>query len=136
MRVCTSNPVRSLTSCGFAFLRFSLGVFVASNCLVFLEARALVSDRETAVLYINKHFEVRDYDAPTKYVWNGKTRVASVTGSLSTNTRVQRMRLFAGWNLLSLAVSAPNSLSQISQSPTRVDSVYKWVPAASNFVSV
>jgi RHS repeat-associated protein len=51
---------------------------------------------------------------PTKYVWNGDIRVARVTGSLSTNVRVQRIRLWAGWNLCSLAVSATNGFSQPS----------------------
>ena len=40
-----------------------------------------------------KHFEVRDHDQPTKYVFNGASRVAATTGSLSTNTRIQRLRL-------------------------------------------
>lgn len=57
-------------------------------------------------LYIDKYFEVREYDAPTKYVWNGNTRVARVTGSLSSNLRVQRLRVYSGWNLCSLAVSS------------------------------
>ena len=37
-------------------------------------------------IYVNKHFEVRDHDQPTKYVFHGNTRVAHITGSLSTNT--------------------------------------------------
>ncbi|MEI7935495.1 MAG: toxin TcdB middle/N-terminal domain-containing protein [Verrucomicrobiota bacterium] len=66
-------------------------------------------------IYVNKYFEVREHDAPTKYVWNGSTRVAHVTGSLSTNIRVQRLRLYPGWNLVSLAVttSASDLQSQI-----------------------
>ncbi len=58
----------------------------------------------TTVSYINKYFEVREHDAPTKYVWNGNTRVARVTGSLNTDLRVQRLRVWPGWNLVSLAV--------------------------------
>src|SRR5207253_2077951 len=53
----------------------------------------------STTLYIGNHFEVRDHDAPTKYVFNGATRVASITGSLSTNTRIQRLRIHPGWNL-------------------------------------
>jgi hypothetical protein len=45
-------------------------------------------------LYVGKHFEVRDHDQPTKYVFNGNTRIARITGSLSTNTRIQRFRLY------------------------------------------
>jgi hypothetical protein len=63
---------------------------------------------DSSVSYPNKYFEVREHDAPTKYVWNGNTRVARVTGSLNTNVRVQRLRVFPGWNLCSLAVSSPS----------------------------
>ncbi len=59
----------------------------------------------TATLYVGRHFEIRDHDQPIKYVFNGATRVAAVTGSLSSNQRVQRLRLHPGWNLCSLAVS-------------------------------
>ena len=70
-------------------------------------------------LYIDKYFEVREHDAPTKYVWNGNTRVARVTGSLNTNVRVQRLRVHPGWNLCSLAVTATNpSLNSQSFSPS------------------
>src|SRR5436853_5908191 len=30
-------------------------------------------------LYVNRYFEVRDHDAPTKFVFNRSTRVARVT---------------------------------------------------------
>src|SRR5262249_29089764 len=51
----------------------------------------------TVVTYVDKYFEVREFEAPTKYVWNENTLVAHVTGSLSANVRVQRMRVAAGW---------------------------------------
>lgn len=57
-------------------------------------------------IYVGKHFEVREFDAPTKFIFNGDTRVARVTGTLSPNQRVQRLRVHAGWNLLSVAVAA------------------------------
>jgi hypothetical protein len=41
-------------------------------------------------IYVNRHFEVRGHDQPVKYVWNGETRVARITGSLSTNPRIVR----------------------------------------------
>ena len=60
----------------------------------------------TTTLYVGRHFEVREFDQPTKVVFAGDTRVATVTGSLNGNERrTQRLRLFAGWNLLALAVS-------------------------------
>ena len=58
----------------------------------------------TTTSYINKYFEVRDYDAPVKYVWNGDTRVARVTASLTSGLRTQALRLRAGWNLVALRV--------------------------------
>src|SRR5205814_5603577 len=69
-----------------------------------------------AVLYPDKYFEIREHDAPTKYVWNGNTRVARVTGSLNTNQRLQRLRLWPGWNLCSVAVTAANVLQQLRAS--------------------
>ena len=61
----------------------------------------------TTTIYVGRHFEVRGHDQPTKYVFDGSTRVAEITGSLSSNLRVQRLRLYSGWNLCSLAVSGP-----------------------------
>jgi RHS repeat-associated protein len=75
---------------------------------------------------------MRAHDAPTKYVFNGSTRVARVTGSLSANDRVQRLHAFTGWNLLSLAVGATNALAQLSAAET----LYRWVPQSSNYVHV
>ncbi len=77
-------------------------------------ALATTSGQITATIYVEKHFEVRDHDQPTKYVFNGATRVASITGLLSANTRIQRLRLYPGWNLCSLAVSAGNALQQFN----------------------
>jgi hypothetical protein len=65
-------------------------------------------------LYVDKFFEAREHDAPTKYVWNGNTRVARVTGSLNTNLRVQSLRVWKGWNLRSLAVNGTNALAQMN----------------------
>lgn len=70
--------------------------------------------RVTATVYVSQQFEVRDQDQPVKYVFNGDTRVARITGSVSANERIQKIRLLAGWNLVSLAVTASNALQQIS----------------------
>jgi RHS repeat-associated protein len=80
-------------------------------------------------VYVNKYFEVRDQDQPTKYVFKGETRVARLTGSLSANTRVQRVRLDAGWNLRSLAVTAPDALHQLTNSQSSTlnsQSCFQW----------
>src|SRR5262245_21802743 len=90
------------------------GVLIVAGVLLLSPCGLMATQSEvlTSTLYINKHFEVREHDAPTKYVWNGEIRVARVTGSLKDNVRVQRLRLFPGWNLCSLAVNAAgNSFS-------------------------
>jgi RHS repeat-associated protein len=83
-------------------------------------------------IYVGKHFEVREFDAPTKFVWNGDTRVARVTGSLSPNERVQRLRVNRGWNLVSVAVTAANGGAQLA-STSQTDLIARWNPATRDF---
>lgn len=92
-------------------------------------ARALQSGRVTTTVYVGRHFEVRDHDQPSKYVFNGATRVTEITGSLSTNLRVQRLRLYPGWNLCSLAVSGPFPATGAEA----ISAAYQWNPASSNY---
>jgi RHS repeat-associated protein len=87
-------------------------------------------------LYIDKFFEVREHDAPTKYVWNGNTRVARVTGSLSTNLRVQRLRVWPGWNLCSLAVSGLLPVSAGDGQGEVVRAAFRWHQASQGWVPV
>jgi len=69
----------------------------------------------TTTVYVNQHFEVRDFDQPVKYLWNGSSRVARVIGALSPAAeRLQWVRVFEGWNLLSLAVESASSALQIA----------------------
>jgi RHS repeat-associated protein len=93
--------------------------------------------RPSASLYPGKHFEVRDHDQPTKYVFNGSTRVAHVTGSLSSNERIQRLRLWTGWNLISLAITAVDLATQIQQSvvglPPVVGPIFLWKPVNGDY---
>jgi RHS repeat-associated protein len=88
-----------------------------------------------STVYVNKHFEIRDHASPTKYVFNGDTRVARVTGSLSSNVRIQRLTIFAGWNLCSLAVTATNTQAQLANSAA-IQAVYRWVSATGTWASV
>jgi RHS repeat-associated protein len=60
--------------------------------------------RKTTTLYINEYFEVREHEAPVKYVWHDQTRVARVTGLFGGSRRIQPLRLQAGWNLWCLRV--------------------------------
>jgi RHS repeat-associated protein len=89
-------------------------------------------------IYVNKYYEVRDHDAATKYVLEDETRIAQVTGSLSANRRLQRLRVRIGWNLCSLAVTATNALTQLSPAgPLPVlSAAYKWDPQASKFALI
>src|SRR5262249_10796346 len=89
----------------------------------------------STTLYISQHFEVRNHDASIKYVFNGDTRVAHVTGSLSAGMRLERIRLHSGWNLCSIAVTATNLLSQISNSTySQIAAAYKWNPTTTNWL--
>ncbi len=92
------------------------------------DSPSTVNSQPSTVSYPDKYFEVREHDAPTKYVWNGNTRVARVTGSFTTNQRVQRFRLWPGWNLVSLAVTATNALQLNGGAsvPTSLLGAYKW----------
>jgi hypothetical protein len=94
---------------------------------------AVAQLQAVTTIYVGKQFEVRDYDAPVKYVFNGQTRVAHITRSLSTNERIQRLRLRAGWNLVSLAVTAPDFLDQLQEFTSGpapvIQALYRWQPA-------
>src|SRR5207249_11339189 len=121
---------RRITSSGIVCSAFA-ALAVCNSAL------AAASGQITTTIYVGRHFEVRDHDQPTKYVFNGATRVASITGSLSSNTRIQRFRVYPGWNLLSLAVTANNAREQfnsLSGSGTEVISAaYQWKPQAGDY---
>lgn len=86
------------------------------------------SDRPLTTSYIDKYFEIREFDQPLKYVFSGDTRVARITGTLTTTAqRVQRFRVFAGWNLLSMAVQASDAVGQLGMgSGPDIEAVAKW----------
>src|SRR5262249_55791810 len=91
-------------------------------------------DSPIITVYVDKYFEVREYESPTKYVWNRDTRVAKVTGSLSANPRVQRWRAYPGWNLLGMAVSASNSVAQLGVgSNPAIQAGFKWNPSSNDY---
>ena len=86
-----------------------------------------------------EHFEVREGDQPTKYVVNGSTRVAHVIGSLSSNERIQRLRLRAGPNLISLAVTAEDLAGQLqtgNASLPVIKSLHRWSEATGSYAPV
>ena len=94
----------------------------------------------TTTVYVGRHFEVRDHDQPVKYVFNGEARVAHITGTLSSNVRLQRWRLHAGWNSVSLAVTATNLQAQLRQftfgAEPLVQTVSRWQPATHDHAAV
>src|SRR5438445_3988109 len=95
-------------------------------------ALATTSGQITATIYVGQHFEVRDHDQPTKYVFNGPTRVAEITGSLSANTRIQRLRLYPGWNLCSIAVTGVFPAS----GGENITAAYQWEATTGDYSPV
>ncbi|HEY5912363.1 MAG TPA: toxin TcdB middle/N-terminal domain-containing protein [Verrucomicrobiae bacterium] len=99
----------------------------------------LVATAAEITFYVSPSFEVRPPDQPVKFVWNGPNRVARVSGSLSHNLRVQRLRLAKGWNLVALAVSASNLWAQLAPPPSPerpppiVQAAYSWRPPDQSF---
>jgi RHS repeat-associated protein len=113
----TSFRLRSLRNAYRAFVPAAVAGLALAN-----SALAVQTGSVTTTIYVGPHFEVRDHDQPTKYVFNGATRVAEITGSLSANPRVQRLRLYSGWNLCSLAVTGPFPASGAEA----ISAVYAW----------
>jgi RHS repeat-associated protein len=86
-------------------------------------------------LYLDKYFEVDESGQGTKYVFFGNRRVASVTGMLNPPAeRVQRFRVFPGWNLLSLSVEATDALDQMGLgSDASIQAVFQYIPATRQY---
>lgn len=91
----------------------------------------------TSVLYPGEHFEVREHDEPTKFVFSGESRVARVTGSLTANIRIQHLRLNAGWNLCSVAVGGmPLPRRLAGQGTDLVTAAYRWGATLRRWITV
>jgi RHS repeat-associated protein len=102
---------------GVGKIALALAALVLTGIKLAAEVR-----KESTTIYVGQHFEVRDHEQPTKFVFNGSTRVAAIIGSLSANPRLQRLRLFPGWNLCSLAVSGPFPASGAEA----IKTAYQW----------
>ena len=87
------------------------------------------------VRYINEYFEIRNQEQAVKYVYNGPMRIARITGSLDgSQDRVQRLRVFEGWNLLSIMVDAEDAAEQLGlASEEAIEAVFLWDAAAGQF---
>jgi RHS repeat-associated protein len=93
---------------------------------------------QKSTLYVTSNYEVREYDQPVKYVWDGDARVARITGTLNPDAqRVQQLRVHEGWNVYSLGVEAPDLAQQIAQQTGAADIVaYRWEESSDEYVSV
>lgn len=107
-------------------MRLGLGLLL-TGASVALAGRDFV----TTTVYVSRDYEVRDYDQPAKYVFNGDTRVARVIGSLSKNPRIQRLRLYAGWNLCAIVVDG-GTLPAMPE----IEAIFRWNPEASDYEQI
>lgn len=80
--------------------------------------------RTDQTLYVDKYFEYRPNHAPIKYVYGGATRIAQVTDTLDPQrTRLQRIWLFEGFNLVTVVVQSFQSVEEVFGPGSRV---YGW----------
>jgi RHS repeat-associated protein len=112
-------------------LRMSILGIVVIRSVVTSHAGTAGGERVTTTVYVSPHFEVRDRDQPVKYVFNGETRVARITGSLSANTRIQRWQLQAGWNLCGVAVDR----ATLPPAP-EIIAAFQWNPVMKDYARV
>ena len=112
-------------------IRIGMLTMAVAQLIATAYTRAASSDGSTTTVYVGQHFEVRDHDQAVKYVFNGQTRVARITGSLSTNARVQRLRLRAGWNLCGIAVEGAGFPGN-----PEIAAAYAWNPTTREYTAV
>ncbi len=75
-------------------------------------------------LYVDQHFEYRPNIAPVKHVFGGASRIAQVTGVIDPQRpRLQRIWLYEGFNLVTVAVQTLQSVEELFGSDSRV---YRW----------
>src|SRR5207244_1851436 len=117
----------SLTKASVVIARTALAALAVCS-----PALAAASERTTTTIYVGRHFEVREHDQPTKYVFNCATRVASITGSLSSNPRIHRLRLYPGWNLCSIALTGSFPASGWDV----LSAAYQWNESTGNYSPV
>ena len=68
--------------------------------------------RTSATLYVDTSFEVREAEAPAKYVLQGDKRTACIFGTIDpSRKRIQRLRLWPGQNLICLVVEDSTSFT-------------------------
>ncbi len=86
------------------------------------------TNRVTSVIYVSPYYEVRELNTPVKYVWNGSARVARLTGSIDTNSCIQRLSLHAGWNLCALAINGSLPFGPSPPQQSSIEAAFEWKP--------
>jgi hypothetical protein len=71
--------------------------------------------------YVSHLYELRG-NQPIKYVWDGETRVARITGF-----QTQQYDLQAGWNLCSIAVQSDSAAAQLGVGAPSIEQCFRWV---------
>jgi RHS repeat-associated protein len=84
------------------------------------------NEEPQTTLYVSRNFEIRPNNEVVKYVFDGNRRVAQISGRVNAGERMQRIRLFQGWNLAALTLDVP-AVGQALQSQG-VDAVRVWNP--------
>ncbi|MEK7794377.1 MAG: toxin TcdB middle/N-terminal domain-containing protein [Candidatus Hydrogenedentota bacterium] len=89
-----------------------------------------------STVYVGQHFEIRMGGQPVKYVFDGPTRIARVTGTLEpSSSRVQRFQLAQGWNLLGVAVMADDAALQLGiGSEPLIEAAFVWDTATGDYL--
>lgn len=87
--------------------------------------KLVVKDKKAELtLYPDAGFEYRPNRDPIKYVFNGSTRLARVSGTIDpARQRLQRIWLFPGWNLLTIAVQSLQTAEDVFGAGSRA---YEW----------
>lgn len=88
----------------------------------------------SVVLEVNRHFEVRENEAPTKYVHDGDSRLLQTTGAFTDRPRRQFLRLAKGWNLVALAVDlSPDDPAWQAGMASGIGAMAVWEAGAGRF---
>ena len=89
-------------------------------------------------IYVNKLFEMRDNQQPTKYAFDKKERCARFTKMLDTTTeKIQWLRLRKGWNFVSLYVQPVTlSIGDIFDFNGATSSIWRFDNDGKKFVPV
>ena len=91
--------------------------------------------RPETTIYVDEYYEVREYDQPVKYVFQNGKRIARATENLDPLAgRVQRIRYSTGWNLVTVAIDASDTVLQLGLAfDMDINSVHLWDPKTKSY---